>query len=812
MMLQTPFKPESFPNTVALKNAIHGPMYQVNVIIACMLDCYENDVDFSLMSEHSDFEKFDDIVFKKAGQNATQVIQIKHGKELGVVYEINDFARDTGKGVELPMYFDAWFNIIERIKKTGEERNYEFILYSNHTISREKKFECCFSADGRKFLDTFITHDPENIDGTSKITKPPKNLSEQEIIHWHSERIFRTIFQGSKVITNKKLSQRKAITWIRAFLQAISFRLGQPGLEELVKMNKVKLKNKFNINNDAIYFAWYSEIEDWLRRQNVKSHTLSSIKNVLGEKYEQFYTIQRWFALTQRRLENLNGEIGGHTLARTNQVSKLKTKTKLETFQVVIVEGEPGSGKSVAVKQYYQEANYQEGDMIWLDLQEIKEQELVAIRQNILKIIVLDNIDEALYRKRDREKIINILSLGKKHNKKIIFICQSQEVKHLIEICKAQGIDRHSISKIHIDLLTNQELQQLLPKNIYTVLELYLMKEISELSSSDSSEITEDESSNLALFTRTSNRSDYFWRRRNNNTFSFAENELIRTPFYLNLIFQRWEEIRSRYKPERNLSNYIIKLAVEGKYSEHPRHHVKGKHRVKVLTHLVITLSQEEKTSVSLQTSYQEALAGLIKDRIITRNGDASLSLGHQIYKNWVVQYYANQLIKEALMESQHPFTLIKRLDHAFLHHTIDWIRVFQEYNGLDRLFDIEAFQELYILESEYELKHFNQFDFVKKCIILAIILNKPKILKPLCVGSFNLEDALNKNLLTCFDLAIDCNNRRAMEILAQSGVNVIKPKPMVFSVDDRVLFEYTDDPFYETDLEDDIFEIYELY
>ncbi|MGE3921030.1 MAG: hypothetical protein AB7F64_08915 [Gammaproteobacteria bacterium] len=40
----------------------------------------------------------------------------------------------------------------------------------------------------------------------------------------------------------------------------------------------------------------------------------------------------------------------------------------------------------------------------------------------------------------------------------------------------------------------------------------------------------------------------------------------------------------------------------------------------------------------------------------------------------------------------------------------------------------------------------------------------------------------------------------------------MILPKPMVFSVDDRVLIEYTDDPFYETDLEHDIFEIYDLY
>lgn len=137
-----------------LRKTLHGNVYQLGLLTLAALRAQAKKLEFYLISEAQEFEKFDDLVIDY-GDKITY-LQAKHSSSEGANYSKKDFCGDYENDASLAKYFDSWFKLrnakYSKSKKAGEEKITQYIFFINKGVKDANTFLEEAKLDDDEFL------------------------------------------------------------------------------------------------------------------------------------------------------------------------------------------------------------------------------------------------------------------------------------------------------------------------------------------------------------------------------------------------------------------------------------------------------------------------------------------------------------------------------------------------------------------------------------------------------------------------------------------------------------------------------------
>lgn len=119
-----------------LRKTLHGNVYQLGLLTLAAIRAQAKELDFYLISEAKEFEKFDDLVIDY-GDKIT-FLQAKHSSSPGKCYSKNDFCGDYENDASLAKYFDSWYRLrnskYSKSKKETSEKTTQYIFFTNKGV------------------------------------------------------------------------------------------------------------------------------------------------------------------------------------------------------------------------------------------------------------------------------------------------------------------------------------------------------------------------------------------------------------------------------------------------------------------------------------------------------------------------------------------------------------------------------------------------------------------------------------------------------------------------------------------------------
>ncbi len=522
---------------------------------------------------------------------------------------------------------------------------------------------------------------------------------------------------------------------IEPFLKLIGFNFGRHKLVALKTEIDCFFKEEFNTNSNVLYQACFYEFYQWLTSPEAKTLDNTQVRSLFDQWYNQYIQLERLNGLTQANVRKIASP--AHYFARNEEESIIKDFIIDKNAQILVVVGEPGIGKSSIVNQVVNSLNWSDGRHLFLDIREFS-QYLKDVKHPFdlryldkLEFICLDNAEFSVEHQKLTTEYRELFDMILARDKKLLLLCRSEPWE-----------------RIGKDFTKNYPKCQILP--------IPGLEEKAILAHYPTLQSLVDKSTHS------------YHQHRGNSSFHEQISQLLRTPFYLNIMVQHPEIIAQL--SEQSLETFrhtIINIAItQPAFVKSQGKNLPGKERKALLRELVFAKNRANTESGLLAVrNRQTSIDSLVKDGILIELSDNGYNFSHLLYEEFMVGEIIQKRCKLWLETQDEPKQLLRWLQRN--------LPSYEKYLWAKYLNDSVELSEL--LSSWHQGKGNNNFENCGRLLYTAITTYDDELLDlmiPL-INDLNRQFIYAESQTTFLSIAITSQNIHAVSILFKERIDV---------------------------------------